>query len=394
MAWRDPWENVDRSNALRMQSDAQGINMLQALGGAQTNALQRQQLQTQMADQARVRDKQLRLENALTSVGPDADMPKIIRAIAGVDPMKAQEMARQYSKDQREGFAKVDPKDYTPESVGMFTRTQNFSDLVPVRKKDAVNGRVVDLYTAPVGEVIPKQADAPDPAKDLLLRGPDGSMTPNQPLIDVKKGLARAGATNVSVNTVQKPFLNEIGKSVGEVVSNDFNGARAAVQTLNNANQIESALSKVIVGPGANARLKLAQVGQVLGVGGKDENEILKNTRNVMQGLARQELAAAGQMKGQGQITESERGILRRAEAGDISELTVPEIKTLLSGIRKTANYRIGLHNQNLERLKSDPNAAGVVDYMRIDAPQASSAPAAPNPGGVRRYNRQTGGFD
>ena len=212
MAWRDPWENVDRSNALRMQSDAQGINMLQALGGAQTNALQRQQLQTQMADQARTRDKQLRLENALTSVGPDADMPKIIRAIAGVDPMKAQEMARQYSKDQREGFAKVDPKDYTPESVGMFTRTQNFSDLVPVRKKDTVNGQVVDLYAAPVGQVIPKQADAPDPTKDLLLRGPDGSMTPNQPLIDVKRGLASAGAAKTVVNMAdgQKGFDNEL----------------------------------------------------------------------------------------------------------------------------------------------------------------------------------------
>jgi hypothetical protein len=101
-------------------------------------------------------------------------------------------------------------------------------------------------------------------------------------------------------------------------------------------------------------------------VNGKDATEQLQNTRNVMQGLARQELAAAGQMKGQGQITESERGILRRAEAGDISELTTPEIQTLLGALKKTSQYRVGIHNQNLERLKKDPNAAGVADYMAL----------------------------
>jgi hypothetical protein len=101
-----------------------------------------------------------------------------------------------------------------------------------------------------------------------------------------------------------------------------------------------------------------------------------------MQGLARQELSAAGQMKGQGQITESERGILRRAEAGDISELTVPEIQTLLGALKKTSNYRINQHNQNLQRLEKDPNAAGVADYMRL--PEMPSAPQAPAGGGFR----------
>jgi len=229
----------------------------------------------------------------------------------------------------------------------------------------AVNGQLVNPATgATIGAAIPKQL-APD---SVVAMGPGGALTPNAPVIAAKSQIAQAGkpVTNVNVNTATKPFLQEIGKGVGEGVVNDYAGAKSAVQTLNNVSQIEKGLGNVIVGPGANARVKLSQIGQVLGVNGKDATEQLQNTRNVMQGLARQELAAAGQMKGQGQITESERGILRRAESGDISELTVPEIQTLLGALKKTSQYRVGVHTQNLDRLKRDPNAAGVADYMQL----------------------------
>lgn len=237
------------------------------------------------------------------------------------------------------------------------------------------NTTFVNPY-APKTDGAPTVSATGNPYKDLLVSGPGGAPAINQPMLDAKKQIAQAGksTTNVSVNTATKPFLTEIGKGVGEQVMNDFGGAKSAVQTLNNVSQIEKGLGNVIVGPGANGRLKLSQIGQVLGVNGKDATEQLQNTRNIMQGLARQELAAAGQMKGQGQITESERGILRRAESGDISELTVPEIQTLLGALKKTSQYRIGVHNQNLERLKKDPNAAGVADYMALpgqaEAPQ------------------------
>lgn len=237
------------------------------------------------------------------------------------------------------------------------------------------NTTFVNPYS-PQAQGAPTVAATGNPFKDNLVAGPDGKPIPNAPMVAVKSQIAQAGkpVTNVNVNTATKPFLQEIGKGVGEGVVNDYAGAKSAVQTLNNVAQIEKGLQNVIVGPGANARIKLSQIGQVLGVNGKDATEQLQNTRNVMQGLARQELAAAGQMKGQGQITESERGILRRAEAGDISELTTPEIQTLLGALKKTSSYRVGIHNQNLERLKKDPNAAGVADYMQL--PGQSQAPS------------------
>jgi hypothetical protein len=57
-------------------------------------------------------------------------------------------------------------------------------------------------------------------------------------------------------------------------------------------------------------------------------------------------------MKGQGQITESERSILRKAESGQINELTKPELNTLLGALERTATSRINTHNQNLQRLR------------------------------------------
>lgn len=50
-------------------------------------------------------------------------------------------------------FGKVDPKDYTPESITRFAQTRNYADLVPMRAKEAVNlgGKTtfVDKYNPP-----------------------------------------------------------------------------------------------------------------------------------------------------------------------------------------------------------------------------------------------------
>jgi hypothetical protein len=249
--------------------------------------------------------------------------------------------------------------------------------------QDAGVTRMIDTNTFTNPSITGRSFSRADPGKDLVLPDAAGAYRPNQPLIAAKTGIARAGAsnTNVSVNTAEKPFLTQLGEGVGKNIISDFDQARSAVNTLNNANQIERSLSNVITGPGANVRVTLAQIGQTLGINGANATEQLVNTRNVMQGLARQELAAAGQMKGQGQITESERGILRRAEAGEISDMTVPELKTFLAAIRKTANYKIGLHNSNLGRLKGNANAAPVLDFLQVGTPD--QAPVAVDPGAV-----------
>lgn len=298
------------------------------------------------------------------------DQSAFLNQMMSINPLGAIKLRQSMAKETP--FGKVDPKDYTQESIAKFAQTQNPGDLVAVRKREFVNNQAVDPYNIEVGKVIPHQAN---PYSDLLIPGKDGNPVLNDPLAKAKQAIAAAGAArnNVSVNTAQKPFLNEIGKGVGEAVNNAYTGAQSAQQSLANIAQMEAGLKSALVGPGAGVRLKLSQIGQVLGINGADATEQLQNTRNVMQGLARQELAAAGQMKGQGQITESERAILRKAESGDITEMTVPELRTLIAGVRKTAGARIRQHQQNMDRLSKDPNAAGVVDYMKIDAPGMKS---------------------
>jgi hypothetical protein len=221
----------------------------------------------------------------------------------------------------------------------------------------SVGDSLLDPYT---GKVI---GSANNPNKPFNADG-----TPNKAFQDweLRKTAAGKAVTNVSVNTANKPFLTELGKGAAESVLTANAGAQSAQQTLANAKQIRDSLKGAIVGPMANQRLGLAQIGQALGVGGKDTVEQLQNTRNVMQGLARQELAAAGSMKGQGQITESERAILRKAESGQINEMTAPEIEIFLAAIEKTANYRLKRNESNLSKLRKDPNAASVVDFLEV----------------------------
>lgn len=224
-----------------------------------------------------------------------------------------------------------------------------------------------------------------NPLSDLLIRDANGNLVPNTPLVEARKSIQKAGAANVNVNTANKPMLTELGKGVGEGITNAWMGAQSAAGTLQNVAQMRQGLNNAFIGPAANQRVSLAQIGEVLGVNGANTTEKLENTRNVMQGLARQELSAAGQMKGQGQITESERGILRKAESGQINELTKPELNVLLGALEKTANARISQHNQNLQRLKRDPAAAGVADYMNVEIPSIVTKPNAPNADGASR---------
>jgi hypothetical protein len=307
-------------------------------------------------------DRRAALAMALGAQNPMLQQVGMQQMLKGMDAKWEKAELPNADGSKRVGYVNVN----SPDPLSTFQA----GGTAPV-KNEFVNGQGVNPYTsAPTGAAIPKQADAYNPYKDIV--GPGGAV--NTPLLDAKKQIAQAGksTTNVSVNTATKPFLQKIGEGVGEGVVNDFTGAKSAAQTMNNVQQIRAGLKNVITGPGAGARIKLSQVGEILGVNGKDATEQLQNTRNVMQGLARQELSAAGQMKGQGQITESERGILRRAEAGDISELTVPEINTLLGALEKTSAYRVNQHNTNLTKLRKDPNAAGVADYMELPGQPAA----------------------
>ena len=124
-------------------------------------------------------------------------------------------------------------------------------------------------------------------------------------------------------------------------------------------------------------------------IGGGNSAERLANTRGLMQGLARQELEAAKGMKGQGQITESERAILRKAEAGQIDDFTPAEFNAYLNAIEKTAFYRIRSHDETMKRVKTQPGVGNISQFYELPpVAEPQQGPPAPSAPAALRYDR------
>lgn len=190
----------------------------------------------------------------------------------------------------------------------------------------------------------------------------------------IKANTARAGRTevNLAVNT-DKTLTGQVADLVGKRIGETNTSAASAVSTINTANRIREVLNSgnVITGPGANAITTLTQIGSALGVTGKDATERLQNTRVLMQNLAGAELAAAESMKGQGQITENERALIKRAAGGDVS-MTAPELKALADSLDKVARSKIRSNNQQVDQLSRNPQFGTVLpQFMRIEEPPA-----------------------
>jgi hypothetical protein len=149
-------------------------------------------------------------------------------------------------------------------------------------------------------------------------------------------------------------FLAGVGGDVSKTLNELTMGARSANETLINIDRILPALDKAIVGPGADYRTAMLRIGQQLNVAGANANEQLANTRVVLQGLAQQELDAAGQMRGQGSIIGSERELLKRAASGD-QTLSAAEITTALNTAQKVARYRLKLQEDYLQSASKLP---------------------------------------
>lgn len=210
--------------------------------------------------------------------------------------------------------------------------------------------------------------------------GPDGTLSVDPGFLAAKTAIAKAGKTavNLNVNT-DKTLTSTLAKGVGEQLDAGLSGANSAVDTIQSARNLKQILKsgKVITGPGADAKVTLLQVGRALGVTGADADEILSNTRAVVQGLAQGELTAAQGMKGQGAMSDAERALVKRVAGGDIN-LSTPELMTLTSAIERNAMARVKTHQANVDRLKGVPGAESLLPFY--SAPQVPAEVQAPTP--------------
>lgn len=193
----------------------------------------------------------------------------------------------------------------------------------------------------------------------------------------------RAGASNTSVNVnTEKSLLTNLAGGLGKSMTDARDGARSALSTIATVSRLTDALDsgKVMAGPGTSFRQYGLQIGNVLGVTGKDANEKLLNTRAAVQSLAQLELDAAQQMKGQGQITEAERSIIKRAASGDVDGMTTGELRVLSGVLDRSARTKIQGYNSQIKPLMSNPNAAALAPFLAVEEPQQRSG----NPGVLR----------
>lgn len=177
----------------------------------------------------------------------------------------------------------------------------------------------------------------------------------------------KAGATSVINKLPAGPnqFVQAGGTAAMGRLSAATDIASAANDTLRNIDLIAPALDQAVLGPGADYRTVMTRIGSQLGIAGPDAEATLQNTRQVVQGLAQSELTAAAAMKGQGAITENERGLIKRVAAGDQS-MTAGELRTGMAAMQKLANQRLMDQSAMLQTARQVPGFESMAPMFEV----------------------------
>jgi len=309
---------------------------------AQQNLLQSMTMKQKMEEAKAAKDMQTNVANFMAQPAPE-----------GVDPKEFK--AQQYMK-LADVYAARNPE----QANKFFDMAQK---LMPAKEATPDDIKKLKALNLPVtlGNLQSLKQEA-SPVEVRLLKELNLPLTFDNV---VKLRQAGAAQTSVKVDTGDKTRAVEINKDIVAQMGTMTDQARAAKETLMNVDRVLPALDKAITGPLADYRTTLTRVGQYMGITGKDTNEILANTQNVVQGLAQQELTAAGQMKGQGAITAPERELLRRAAVGD-QNMSAAELRTALQTAQKVAQYRIGQHQQYLSKFSALPGSEQYVPFYSV----------------------------
>jgi hypothetical protein len=178
--------------------------------------------------------------------------------------------------------------------------------------------------------------------------------------------------TNINVSATNTPAGKSLAEPVGKLAAASLGKAEGATEIMTAANSVRDALNtgNVIAGPGAGIRTKFAQVLEMAGVGDKEK---LTATRTAIQGMADLTLQSRAELKGQGQITDAETKLLERARSGDIADMTIAELQTVVNVSQRLAGRLWSNHQTMMGRMKNDPAAADVYQYYTPNAvmPQA-----------------------
>ena len=186
--------------------------------------------------------------------------------------------------------------------------------------------------------------------------------------------------TNINVSATNTPAGKSLAAPIGQRAEASLVKAEGATEIMNAANSVREALNSgnVIAGPGAGIRTKFAQVLELAGVGDKEK---LTATRTAIQGMADLTLQSRAELKGQGQITDTETQLLERARSGKIEDMTLAELQTVVNVSQRLAGRLWSNHQTLMGTMKTDPAAADVYKYYTPTAamPQALGEGKSPS---------------
>lgn len=220
--------------------------------------------------------------------------------------------------------------------------------------------------------------DKPEPLPTAVREYQYGQSDPafNAWLLSNKK----AGANNVNVTTrVENKASDSVAGQVGPILDKSLTATEGAIRVLDASDRVVKALDsgKVITGPLANARVTGLQIGQMLGVGGKDSAEILANTRQAIRGLSEMTLQGRKEMSGQGAITDRESALAEKATSGDINDLTAGEIRELAAASARASRYQIQKHRSRVQSAGNLPGMQNITPFFDVPPMEPPPAPSA-----------------
>lgn len=170
-------------------------------------------------------------------------------------------------------------------------------------------------------------------------------------LNEAKKAVTNIDLGDQFATAVIKPAINEAMKTKDMALS--------AVKQLETVGRMRQALQSgnVHVGPGSTWKHYVDQLALAAGIKGKNLEERVRNTRNLLQGLAKFTIEARKLLRGQGQISEGEQKALELAESGQLDELTGPELNAILNRIEETAKAVYAQHQTAVDVISAFPQA-------------------------------------
>jgi hypothetical protein len=290
-----------------------------------------------------------------------------------MNPLKAMEITAKYQPKETE-FS-TEPR-FTPDGksylVGKDGSVKWLDGIKPRDKLEFVEGVGVNPYDAAnTNRAIPN-------ANKPFSMGADGKPIANTAFQNYEIQKAGAGASRTSVQ-VNNKMGESLAKEVAPMMRESALNADGAAKQMDAARRIITAVdsNKMYSGVGANIRMNAAQIGDTLGVTGKDTVEKIANTRQAMQGLAQLTLQGRAQMRGQGAITESESKLAERAISGDVT-LTPVELRQLALAAQRSSEYVQKEHNRKLSVIQKTPELAGIAPFYEVQnqTPLEAAKPA------------------